>query len=141
MWILATLALAHAEPTALTMPTPQTCVQGLFAHDPEFAVYEGLSFGQIRDSLDDFQDELLRCVSASQGVRGTVEMQINVGCDGVIDEITVIDSSGLQDSTVSCVTDTLSYTPFPAHDTPEGVVFLYPMTLDVPPGAQLAARP
>ena len=65
-------------------------------------------------------------------------MQITVGCDGIVSDISVEDSSGLTGDLVSCVVDTLSYAPFPAHDTPDGAAFIYPMTLHVPAGARVA---
>ena len=133
------LRAALADEPVLVMPEPQPCIEGLFADDPEFAVYEGLPVEQIRDRLAAFQPTLLRCASPQRGLRGTLELQVTVGCDGRVQALDVLGTAGLREADVTCLLETFRHAAFPAHDTPSGVEFLYPMTVDVPAGAtQLA---
>jgi hypothetical protein len=140
MLTLFALSLAHAEPAPLVLPEAQECIVGLFADDPEMAVYDGLSVEQLRESLGSFRSELLRCAVPGRGLRGSVELELTIGCDGRVAAVTIEESAGLTDETAQCLADTLSYAPFPAHDMPDGVIFRYPMVLDVPAGARLVQR-
>lgn len=131
--LLSTLSLAAEQDgvagTApqLTMPASQECVQGLFADDPEFAVFDGLSVDQIGNSMDAFIPSLFRCVEQGVKLRGLAELEVAVGCDGRVQEIRVDRVENLSESVLSCVLETMRYASFPAHDTPDGVNFLYPM--------------
>lgn len=111
----------------LTMPEPQTCVEGLFADDPEFAVFEGLSIDQISQSMDDFIPQLMRCVPKGAAINGVAELQLSVSCDGRVAAVGVNSAQNLSQDLISCVSNTMRYASFPAHDTPGGVDFLYPM--------------
>lgn len=131
----ASLAVAteHRAPHALgdlVMPEPQACIEGLFADEPEFAVYDGLSVMQLGQSMDDFIPNLFRCVPEKTSLHGTVELQITVGCDGRVEGVAVQVTENLDASLISCVSEMMHYAPFPAHDTPSGVQFLYPMQFD-----------
>ena len=112
---------------SLTMPAPQTCIEGLFANDPEFAVFDGLSFEQISDSMNDFIPSLFQCVPEGSSLSGLAELQVAVGCDGRVSSVVVESAENLSGDLLSCVTETMRYASFPAHDTPGGVRFLYPM--------------
>ena len=46
---------------------------------------------------------------------------------GGLAQVRVQDDGGLDASLVTCVSDTLRYAPFPAHDLPDGETFGYPM--------------
>ena len=58
---------------------------------------------------------------------GTLGLSITVACTGRVATVRVTDDGGLDASLVSCITDTLRYAPFPAHDLPDGETFGYPM--------------
>ena len=137
---MLTVLSAFASEPALLLPAPQVCLEGLFADDPEFAVFEGLSSTQLSESITAFTPHLLRCMPSDSGVLGTVTLQMTVGCDGRVSSVEVEESEALSDAVVSCVSETMAYAAFPAHDTPDGVSFLYPMHIDVPQGARLVAR-
>jgi hypothetical protein len=126
MLLLLSTVLFASEP-ALTLPPQQECIEALFADDPEFAVFEGLSIEQISDSMDAFIPNLHACVPAGTSLRGVAELQIEVSCDGRVGAVQVEAAENLPDSVIACVTESLRYASFPAHDTPEGVHFLYPM--------------
>jgi len=125
--ILLFSSLLRAEPPALTLPAPQECVQALFADDPEFAVFEGLSIDQIRDSVDAFIPSLHDCVPAGARLDGAMELEIVVACDGRVDSVSVENAARMPESVIACVEDSMRYASFPAHDMPDGVLFLYPM--------------
>jgi hypothetical protein len=109
------------------MPEPQACIEGLFADDPEFAVFEGLTIDQISQSMDDFIPELMRCVPKGAALNGVAELQLSVSCDGRVSAVSVNAAQNLSPGLVECVSSTIRYASFPAHDTPAGVDFLYPM--------------
>jgi hypothetical protein len=109
------------------MPEPQACIEGLFADDPEFAVFEGLTIDQISQSMDDFIPELMRCVPKGAALNGVAELQLSVSCDGRVSAVSVNATQHLSPGLVECVSSTIRYASFPAHDTPAGVDFLYPM--------------
>ena len=125
--ILLFSSLLRAEPPALTLPVPQECVQALFADDPEFAVFEGLSIEQIRDSVDGFIPSLHDCVPEGARLDGAMELEIVVACDGRVDSVSVENAERLPEAVVACVENSMRYASFPAHDIPDGVHFLYPM--------------
>ena len=130
--LLTSLAAAvelhsSAASRPLTMPEPQACIEGLFADDPEFAVFDGLSLDQISQSMDDFIPDLMRCVPEGASLNGVAELQLSVGCDGRVASVSVNTIQNLSQDLVSCVSETIRYASFPAHDTPAGVDFLYPM--------------
>ena len=118
---------SSASSRPLTMPEPRTCIDGLFADDPEFAVFEGLTIEQISQSMDDFIPELMRCVPKGASINGVAELQLSVGCDGRVSAVSVNTAQNLSPELTACVSNTIRYASFPAHDTPEGIEFLYPM--------------
>ncbi len=126
--LLLLSSLLRAEPPALTLPAPQECVQALFADDPEFAVFEGLSVEQLRESIDAFIPTLHSCVPEGARLDGVAELEIVVACDGLVDSVSVERAEGMPDPVLSCVEDAMRYAAFPAHDMPGGVHFLYPMS-------------
>ena len=132
---LATLAAATERVDTgsladLIMPAPQTCIEGLFADDPDFAVYDGLSVEQLGQSMDDFIPTLFRCIPEDTSLHGLVELQITVGCDGRVSGVAVQETENVDPSLISCVSEMMHFASFPAHDTPSGVQFLYPMQFE-----------
>jgi len=93
----------------------------------DFVSYVGLSVEEIQVSMNSFLPELFRCVPPGAHMDAQLQVEVTVGCDGRVDDVFVADGGSLDASLASCVVDTLQYVGFPAHDTPEGVGFLYPM--------------
>ena len=101
--------------------------------DEDAVASRGLSEAQIRSAMEAFVGETLRCAPEGVATPGTVVLQLRVGCDGRVAGVTVADPGGLPDAMVACVRDVLRFTPFPAHDLPDGEVFDYPLTFRVTP--------
>jgi LysM repeat protein len=116
----------------LTMPKALTCLEGPSLDDLDtdqaMAASEGLSYGAIRDAMNGFVSNTLPCLSeVSQTPSQTLLLEISVGCDGRVSDVRVLDHGDWSSEVASCVTDVISYTPFPAHDLPDGEVFQFPL--------------
>jgi len=117
-------------PAGLALPPEQPCKAGPSLEDgseePAFAGTEGLSRSQVRDAMNAFLPTLQRCIEGDWPV-GTLDLSITVACTGRVDRVRVQSDGGLDPGLVTCVSDTLRYAPFPAHDLPDGETFGYPM--------------
>lgn len=127
----ATLRAADAPPTgpaALTMPAPKPClaeptdVEG----DEGMVASAGLSLDDVRSSMNAFIQHAARCLPEG-GAEGVLTLDITVGCDGRVSGLSVADDGGLPGPLAACVVETLGYTPFPAHDLPDGFTFTFPL--------------
>jgi len=125
---------SEAAPTvsSLVMPPEEACLAGpsLSGEDgeePEFAASAGLSYAQIKASMDAFVGHTLRCVPEGEQPNGTIELELTVACTGRVADVRAIDEGGLPPAMVSCVRRTLMYADFPAHDLPDGETFGYPL--------------
>jgi murein DD-endopeptidase MepM/ murein hydrolase activator NlpD len=116
--------------SGLTLPTEQPCLAGPTLDgsddDPAFAGSAGLSREQVRQAMNGFLPTLNRCVTGDWPT-GTLNLSITVACTGRVDRVRVQDAGGLDAALVTCITETLRYAPFPAHDLPDGETFGYPM--------------
>jgi len=126
---------AEAAPAAssLVMPPEEACLAGPSlsgeeGEEPEFAASAGLSYAQIKASMDAFVGHTLRCVPEGEQPSGTIELELTVACTGRVADVRVVDDGGLPPAMVSCVPETLMYADFPAHDLPDGEVFGYPLS-------------
>jgi hypothetical protein len=112
----------------LRRPKPKPC-KTLAEVEGELVASEGLDEGQIRGAMDAFLPNALRCVPEGFATGGTIETRITVGCDGLVDTVEVLDGGAFPPEMVACVKETIGFTPFPAHDQPDGMVFDYPVRL------------
>lgn len=117
--------------TELRLPPKQAClaapsIDGI-GDEPDFAASAGLSYSQTKQAMDAFLPQIQRCIEG-EFPQGRVELSITVACSGRVDRTTVTDAGGLSAELTRCITDTLRYAPFPAHDLPDGETFTYPMT-------------
>jgi hypothetical protein len=114
----------------LSMPRPESCMT--IEGDPdegEFVLADGLNEMQIRRALDPILPHALKC-KPDEGVDMVrLRFGINVGCNGVVDNVWVDDDDGQSASYVECVSSVLAYADFPAHDMPDGMDFEYPVTV------------
>lgn len=121
---------APTTPSGLTLPPERPCKAGPTIEDggdeAAFAGSAGLSPAEVRNAMNAFLPTLQRCVEGDWPV-GTLDLSITVACTGRVQSVQVKDSGGLDAGLVSCVSDTLRYAPFPAHDLPDGETFGYPM--------------
>ena len=118
--------------SALRMPSPKQCVGAdLSGGDEDFSVAttKGLSGSQVQGAVRGFQAQTLRCYEGGGG-NGTVQLELHVGCDGIVlaSEVTA-DTTGDTDF-AECVADTFKFAPFPAHDREGGALFEVPLRYD-----------
>jgi|GEM_PF-1510002 len=116
---------------ALRMPSSKRCLSSDMAIDEEddfgMATSVGLSGEQIGSAVRSFQEQTLRCYDKAADAEGTVQVELTVGCDGLVRAVELIDESVGDADFVACVVDVMGYTPFPAHDREGGVVFELPL--------------
>lgn len=128
---------ARPGETALFLPAEQPCLAppspDLLDGDEGLLGSRGLSHAQVREAMDRFVGHTLACVPEGTTPAGTIHTRIRVACTGRVAEVTVVDGGGLPPEMVACVRETLYYTPFPAHDLPNGEVFEYPLTFRFDP--------
>ena len=117
--------------SGLKMPASKACLAAPTMDGssdvPEYAASAGLSYTQTKQAMNSFLPNIQRCIQG-EWPEGKVELSITVGCNGRVDSVAVGQTDGLTDELTSCIADTLSYAPFPAHDLPDGETFTYPMT-------------
>jgi len=117
---------------ALSMPSPKSCLAfGGGGGDGEFSVAttQGLSGAQVQSAVRGFQEQTLRCYDAGGG-NGTVQLELLVGCDGVVMSSEVVAETTGDVDFAECVADTFRYAPFPAHDREGGALFEVPLRYD-----------
>lgn len=116
-------------PPPLRMPAAKPChaaPTGEGLADEGAVASAGLSYEQVKASMDAFAPTTLRCVP--EGTAGRLETKIVAGCDGRVKSVEIGATGGLPADVVDCVTDTLRYAEFPAHGLPDGEVFEYPLS-------------
>ena len=136
---LALLAstVAHADPTqgdsALVMPAAKRCLsQPLFDDlddDTGFWASNGLSQEEVALSMDAFLPALERCVPAGTSITAEAELDLTVACNGRVAEVAMEEPRGMTRSMSSCISSTLRYAAFPAHDVQDGFSFSYRLRL------------
>jgi hypothetical protein len=114
--------------TGLHRPKPKPCKK-LDDGGGELVMSQGLGEDEIRTAMNAFLSNALRCVPDGWTTAGTIDTRVTVGCDGVVDTVEVLDGGDFPAEMVRCVKETIGYTPFPAHDQPDGMVFDYPVRL------------
>ncbi len=121
-----------AEAPALVMPEAQACLSGpeldQLSEEEQMIGSAGLTTDQVRGAMNAFVSNTLSCISGADDFpEEALLMEITVGCDGVVSEVSVLDRGDWSGDVASCVSDVLTYAPFPAHDLPGGEVFQYPL--------------
>jgi hypothetical protein len=119
---------AKPPKTGLHRPKPKPC-KTIADDGGELVMTQGLDEDQIRTAMNAFLGNALRCVPEGWTTAGTIDTRVTVGCDGVVDTVEVLDGGSFPPDMVRCVKETIAYTPFPAHDQPDGMVFEYPVRL------------
>lgn len=125
-----------AEPTSgtadrpqLELPPEQPCLAGpalAGSADEEMAASAGLSQEQIAGAMRGFVHHTLPCLADTAPSR-PLEMEITVACTGRVADVRILDAGDWDDEVARCVTETIRYAPFPAHDLPDGETFRYPL--------------
>lgn len=81
---------------------------------------QGLQAGAVKASINAFIPKTTSCMPDGWTGRATVQVDLLIGCDGLLESAEVVSSGGLPDPTLACITDRLRYAEFPAHDLPDG---------------------
>lgn len=109
-------------------PRPERCLAG---PSPDAALGEeavlaaqGLSQGQVRAALDPLLPYLAPCAG---GLAGSLLTRLEVGCDGLVREVRILDEGPFGGEAIRCVVEVLRRGDFPAHDMPDGVSLDYPI--------------
>jgi len=114
-------------------PKPQACLHGpslddLDNDDVDIQGSVGLSMDQLRASMNPAMAKMGACIDGPWP-SATVRTEVTVGCNGLVQQVHVIDAGGLGAELVDCLSATLQRQGFPAHDMPDGFTFQYPITL------------
>ncbi len=121
---------AAVSPPRLPMPGRKRCLAGPTGAglgDHGAVMSQGLSGGQISQSLRGFVGHTARCVPRGSTGAFSVMTEITVGCDGRVMRADLVQSGGAPTRVVSCIEQTLKYASFPAHAQPDGFTFQYPI--------------
>lgn len=123
----------HQKKSKATRAVGQPCLQGpslddLDDDEPDMRSSVGLSSEQIRTPMNRALPGLSHCFSAGWP-SGVLDLDFTVGCNGLVEDIRVIDTGGIEASAARCVVQNLSKVAFPAHDMQDGMTFRYPITL------------
>jgi hypothetical protein len=81
----------------------------------------------VRTALDAFVPELIPCVEG-EAPAGTLLLDLTIACTGRVAAVAVAKDPGWPAGVVACVSDTLRYAPFPAHDLPDGEHITWPLS-------------
>jgi hypothetical protein len=129
-------SLARPAQAELSHPTEKRCLEGggLAALLGE-QILDGLSREQVVRGMDPILPELLRCSVPGESVSARLEVQLEVACTGTVRSVQVTDGGGQDPELLLCLSNTLSYAEFDAHDMVDGYAFGYTLRLDLPPAA------
>ena len=97
-------------------------------------VGDGLDGAQISAAVQPFHSLLANCQPVDgDDHSGTVVFGIQVGCNGVVQGVELVDDELYEPEMIDCLSERLAYVEFPAHDLADGMYFEYPLIFH-PPG-------
>jgi outer membrane biosynthesis protein TonB len=115
----------------LSMPAAKRCLSSSvdLEDDEDFSMAssEGLNSSQIMGAVRGHNAQTMRCASADKPLSGKVVLEFAVGCDGRVMDIEVTENTTFDNDFGECVAKVMKYTPFPAHDQPDGAIFSIPL--------------
>ena len=88
----------------------------------------GLSAAQIKEAMVRQIPLTTACVTTLPDDQ--LQLNITVGCSGLVSNVGVTTNPGWNAELVECVTRVLRHTEFPAHDLPDGDSFSYPLSFN-----------
>ena len=125
------LVSGDEKQSGLRMPSPKRCLAGPSltgtGDESEMAASQGLSVEQASIALNTHVPRVSSCIE-NAWPEGTIDYELNVGCDGVVQSVTLLDAGGFEETFTECVSEVLSYAEFPAHALPDGDTIEYPLT-------------
>ncbi len=116
---------------SLKKPKPETCLE--MKGDPgegDMVASAGLPMNEVQAGLHGVIGEALRCEADPGSTRADLVFEILVGCDGVVDKVTLNDRGASSKRYADCVREVLGFADFPPHDMPDGMRFSYPVTVE-----------
>lgn len=133
LFLLATLSVAAATAPAdlLPTPTPERCVGFIPSvdEDGEMSQPQGLNYEQVSGALNTVIQTALRCPRPANRKTLALTFSLNVGCDGIISHVAVVDDDNAPADYLSCVSAVIEKADFPAHDMAEGMPVTYPVNV------------
>ncbi len=122
----------HARTPAdrVKRPRPEKCIP--FEADPEegeFSFPDGLSYSQVTSSLNKVIQKALYCDQPKGFSKLNLTFELNVGCNGLVSKLEVVDDDGAPESYVKCVSSVIKKADFPAHDKADGQIITYPVNV------------
>lgn len=124
-------AKAPTSADGLVMPQPKPCLSGpdpsQLSDDEAMVGSQGLTTSEIKAAIGAFTPHTASCLSEDFRGTATVMLDITIGCDGLVDDATIIEDGGLPNDTVACISRRVHFAPFPAHDLPLGEQVRVPM--------------
>lgn len=115
----------------LPMPPAKACLAqpkvSQLTADEGVLASASLTSEQVGGVMKRFAPKTMACIPS--GTRGSYEinLQLLVGCDGRVKDVWVIHPGAFPPHVATCIASTLRYAGFPAHGTPDGVLFEYPI--------------
>lgn len=124
-------ALAGGTPAdRLPTPRPEPCLP--FNADPadgEIAVPDGLGYDQVTLALNKVIQTALHCPRPEGRDELGLTFELEVGCDGVVSKVVVVEDDHAPDAYVGCVSAVIEKADFPAHDMADGMIITYPVNV------------
>lgn len=115
----------------LARPAAKRCLSGPkesdLQGDNDAVTNAGLTSAQIQAGMAKVVRASPACFP--RGTSGTYSLvvELNVGCDGIVDTVRTISAGVVPSHVTQCVETTMAYAGFAAHGRPAGVVFQYPL--------------
>jgi hypothetical protein len=118
-------------PPRLAKPTPKRCLagptEGELRGDEDMVGNRGLDEAQVRAGMSKVVRSSAQCFPAGTSGSYSVIVELVVGCDGVVDHTRLVSGGVVPAHVTNCIEQTVAYAGFPAHATPDGVAFHYPL--------------
>lgn len=119
------------SPSLPPKPTPEPCKAGPSADglgDQGAAASEGLDAAQVSAALAAVMPYTGDCLVDGEIPSGTLQVQLTIGCDGLVDRAAVAEDPGWPDEVTRCVLSVLRRADFPAHALPDGETVVQPIS-------------
>ncbi|MCA9569623.1 MAG: LysM peptidoglycan-binding domain-containing protein [Myxococcales bacterium] len=115
----------------LKKPRPKKCLAGPtdVEGDQGFAIAQGLTHEGTSAAMNAFLPNVGSCLVDLPPPSGPLNLEIAVGCDGVVDSVTVRGGHDWSTAHADCLVEALQFAEFPAHARPDGDSFVYPLRL------------
>ena len=127
-----TAARTSSVGATLSAPEPKPCLDppgGDPGDELSMVASRGLSSSQVKSAFDAFVPHTTVCVPDDWTGSATVQLDLVIGCDGLVRDASVVSGGGLPDAALACLTERVRLAEFPAHDLPDGERARVPLRL------------